>query len=252
MDQADSGRAREAGRHRARRRRAAPGRLTPRPGTAARDGPARAGRRLNRVAVCRSRADPRSCTPLRRTPGSRPPPCPPPPRCPRTPHAAPGYGGSRRPCPGWTTTQPRRCLPIEGRPAPVHTASPDTLDSARAALGPLLPVFAPGEPSVAVRPVAEDVGRRGPFGRRVGPLVRARRVRGGGPARTIGLEVAGRFTGTGHRGGTLLTARLDALRTPSGSAERAQGAPPASGRAAGSGRGEARRGASGPGRTCGT
>jgi hypothetical protein len=34
--------------------------------------------------------------------------------------------------PRWMTTQPLRCLPIEGRPAPVYTTPPDTLDSARA------------------------------------------------------------------------------------------------------------------------
>jgi hypothetical protein len=127
-------------------------------------------------------------------------------------------------CRGWATAQPHRYLLIEGTPVPGYTAPPDTLDRSRAVLGPFLAAFAPGEPSAAVRPVAEEI--RTWAG--ADPSV-AEWARGYVPAGSeavalaeavlawaaldgaVGLEAAGQFAGMGHDGGTLLTAQLDAL-----------------------------------------
>ncbi|MEU6255718.1 TetR/AcrR family transcriptional regulator [Streptomyces sp. NPDC047043] len=127
-------------------------------------------------------------------------------------------------CRDWAVAQPHRYLLIEGTPVPGYTAPPDTLDSARAVLGPFLPAFAEGEPSAAVRPVVEQMTAWAETDEAV-----AQWARGNVPAGAegvalagavfawahmhgaIGLEVSGQFTGMGHDGGTLLTAQLDLL-----------------------------------------
>lgn len=125
---------------------------------------------------------------------------------------------------GWAVAQPHRYLLIEGTPVPGYTAPPDTLDSARAVLGPFLPCFATGEPSPAVRPLvgqmaawtAQDAAvaawaRSGvPEGAEgtalAGAVLVWSQVHG-----AVGLEVSGQFGGMGHDGATLLDAQIDTL-----------------------------------------
>ncbi|MFD9002583.1 TetR/AcrR family transcriptional regulator [Streptomyces sp. NPDC059582] len=127
-------------------------------------------------------------------------------------------------CREWAVAQPHRYLLIEGTPVPGYTAPPDTLDSARAVLGPFLAAFAGAQPSAAVRPVVAQMSVWAEQDTAVGDW-----ARGGVPAGAegvalagavlvwtqlhgaIGLEVSGQFKGMGHDGGTLLTAQLDAL-----------------------------------------
>ncbi|MEV5548459.1 TetR/AcrR family transcriptional regulator [Streptomyces sp. NPDC052309] len=127
-------------------------------------------------------------------------------------------------CRTWAVAQPHRYLLIEGTPVPGYSAPPDTLDSARAVLGPFLPAFAGGEPSAAVRPVTEQM-RTWAAGDAAVAEWAARHVPAGdegvalagavlawtGLHGVIGLEVAGQFAGMGHDGATLLTAQFDAL-----------------------------------------
>lgn len=130
-------------------------------------------------------------------------------------------------CRGWAITHRHRYLLIEGTPVPGYTAPPDTLDSARAVLGPFLSAFRAGRPTAAVRPVVAQMARWGEEDEAVAAWV-AQYV----PAAqghdlgtvlagavfawthlhgVIGLETSGRFTGMGHTGDTLLTAQMDSL-----------------------------------------
>ncbi|MGW1724144.1 TetR/AcrR family transcriptional regulator [Streptomyces sp. NPDC002306] len=127
-------------------------------------------------------------------------------------------------CRKWAVAQPHRYLLIEGTPVPGYTAPPDTLDSARAVLGPFLPAFAGARPSAAVRPVvaqmsvwAEQDAAVGEWARGAVPAGDEGVALAGGVLvwaqlhGAIGLEVSGQFKGMGHDGGTLLTAQVDAL-----------------------------------------
>lgn len=127
-------------------------------------------------------------------------------------------------CRDWAAAQPHRYLLIEGTPVPGYSAPPDTLESARAVLGPFLPAFAQGAPTAAVRPVVEQMTAWASGDEAVARWARAHvpagaegtALAGGVLAWThlhgaIGLEAAGQFTGMGHDGGTLLTAQFDVL-----------------------------------------
>ncbi|WP_432148623.1 TetR/AcrR family transcriptional regulator [Streptomyces sp. bgisy029] len=50
----------------------------------------------------------------------------------------------------WAVAQPHRYVLIQGDPVPGYVAPADTLERARAVLGPLLPLFAAGNPGLAV------------------------------------------------------------------------------------------------------
>ncbi|MFF4505204.1 TetR/AcrR family transcriptional regulator [Streptomyces sp. NPDC001401] len=127
-------------------------------------------------------------------------------------------------CRGWAIAQPHRYLLIEGTPVPGYAAPPDTLDSARAVLGPFLPVFEGAAPSAAVRPVVEQMTAWAEADAAVAQWARPRAAGGSeGVALagavlawahmhgSIGLEVSGQFNGMGHDGDTLLTAQIDSL-----------------------------------------
>jgi AcrR family transcriptional regulator len=124
----------------------------------------------------------------------------------------------------WAITQPHRYLLIEGTPVPGYTAPPDTLDSARAVLGPFLPCFTAAAPSAAVRPLVDQMAAWAAKDTAVAAWARDHVPEGGeGSALAgavlawahlhgaVGLEVAGQFQGMGHDGGTLLTAQMGAL-----------------------------------------
>lgn len=125
-------------------------------------------------------------------------------------------------CRAWAVAQPHRYLLIEGTPVPGYTAPPDTLDSARAVLGPFLAVFEAAEPSAAVRPVVDQMTA---WAEADAGVARWARAAGGSAGAAlagavlawshmhgaIGLEVSGQFEGMGHDGATLLRAQIDML-----------------------------------------
>ncbi|MGP4007064.1 TetR/AcrR family transcriptional regulator [Streptomyces sp. 4N124] len=127
-------------------------------------------------------------------------------------------------CRNWAVAQPHRYLLIQGTPVPGYTAPPETLDSARAVLGPFLPAFDGAEPSSAVRPVVTQMkawaDRDTPVSEWVrlnAPAVDQGTALAGAMLAwshmhgVVGLEVSGQFDGMGHDGGTLLTAQMDSL-----------------------------------------
>ncbi|MFF3171585.1 TetR/AcrR family transcriptional regulator [Streptomyces sp. NPDC057900] len=128
----------------------------------------------------------------------------------------------------WAVGEPHRYLLIQGAPVPGYVAPADTLDRARAVLGPFLPVFAGGTPGAGVAPVvaqmaawldgdpavggwvaeyvADAAGPAGAAGALAGALLAWAQLHG-----SVGLEAAGQFEGMGHSGGTLLDAQVAML-----------------------------------------
>ncbi|WP_406483782.1 TetR/AcrR family transcriptional regulator [Streptomyces platensis] len=128
----------------------------------------------------------------------------------------------------WAVAQPHRYLLIQGTPLPGYAAPPDTLLRARAVLGPFLKVFAAGEPTAALRPVAGEMAVWVREEKGVADWVaehtgRARQDAAAATALagtvlawsqlhgTVSLEVSGQYAGMGHRAPTLLTAQMDTL-----------------------------------------
>ncbi|MGW1890826.1 TetR/AcrR family transcriptional regulator [Streptomyces sp. NPDC002004] len=124
----------------------------------------------------------------------------------------------------WAVAQPHRYLLIEGTPVPGYSAPSDTLDSARAVLGPFLPCFVAADPTPAVRPLVEQMERWAAADGAVAGWAREQVPAGEEGAAlagvvlvwsqlhgAVGLEVSGQFTGMGHDGGTLLAAQIDTL-----------------------------------------
>uniref|UniRef100_A0AAU3GL06 TetR/AcrR family transcriptional regulator n=1 Tax=Streptomyces sp. NBC_01401 TaxID=2903854 RepID=A0AAU3GL06_9ACTN len=129
----------------------------------------------------------------------------------------------------WAVAEPHRYLLIQGAPVPGYVAPNDTLDRARAVLGPFLPLFAGGSPGAGLATLVAEmeawlasdapVGawvagytpdtaldtRRAAHGLAGAVLVWAQ-LHG-----SVGLEAVGQFAGTGHRGDTLLTTQLGLL-----------------------------------------
>ncbi|MFJ3526794.1 TetR/AcrR family transcriptional regulator [Streptomyces sp. NPDC090132] len=129
----------------------------------------------------------------------------------------------------WAVGEPHRYLLIQGAPVPGYVAPADTLDRARAVLGPFLPVFASGTPGAGVAPVVAQMaawldgdpavggwvaeyaadaaaGPAGAAGALAGALLAWAQLHG-----SVGLEAAGQFEGMGHSGGTLLDAQIAML-----------------------------------------
>ncbi|MGA4838407.1 TetR/AcrR family transcriptional regulator [Streptomyces sp. G45] len=124
----------------------------------------------------------------------------------------------------WAVEHPHVYQLLAGTPSPGYQAPPETVDRARAVLGPLLAVLGQGTP----RGAALDLRAEMRFWLNSDPAVE-RWVKGWAPgvdaatalaatvtawARlhgVVSLEVQGLFTGMGHRPGTLLTAELEAL-----------------------------------------
>lgn len=127
-------------------------------------------------------------------------------------------------CREWAVAEPHRYLLIQGTPVPGYTAPADTLDSARAVLGPFLPAFAQAEPTASVRPVVAQMTEWAARDTAVAAWARTRVPAGAeGVALAgavlswthmhgaVGLEVSGQFEGMGHDGATLLTAQIGLL-----------------------------------------
>ncbi|WP_370375276.1 TetR-like C-terminal domain-containing protein [Streptomyces laculatispora] len=128
----------------------------------------------------------------------------------------------------WAVGEPHRYLLIQGSPVPGYVAPADTLDRARAVLGPFLAVFAGGAPGAGVTLVvaqmadwlasdaavggwvteyAADASDTAACARALaGALLAWAQLHG-----SVGLETAGQFTGMGHRVDTLLDAQIGML-----------------------------------------
>ncbi|MFF3949692.1 TetR-like C-terminal domain-containing protein [Streptomyces sp. NPDC001902] len=134
----------------------------------------------------------------------------------------------------WAVRRPHRYLLVQRTPVPGCTAPADTVERARAALGPFLGVFATASPTAAVLPVVEETGswaRRDAVAAWVTTHTGERAAAAPGVPLAgavlawshlhgaVGLETAGQFEGMGHSGAMLLTARIDSWRTPSGAPE---------------------------------
>jgi AcrR family transcriptional regulator len=127
----------------------------------------------------------------------------------------------------WAVRQPHRYLLIQGTPVPGYTAPADTVERARAALGPFLPVFVTASPTPAVLTVVAEMDTWARRDDAVADWVTAHageRAAGapGVPLAgavlawsqlhgAVGLETAGQFQGMGHDGATLLAAQIDSL-----------------------------------------
>lgn len=132
----------------------------------------------------------------------------------------------------WALRQPHRYLLIFGSPLPGYTAPADTVEHARAALAPLLSLFATAEAGQAVAPVVDQMTSWLARDAAVGAWVREHlddpEVAGVALAGAVaawsrlhgvvGLEVNGQFTGMGHDPRALLDAEVtllaDAYRLP--------------------------------------
>lgn len=129
----------------------------------------------------------------------------------------------------WAISEPHRYLLIQGSPVPGYVAPDDTLERARAVLGPFLPVFAKGSPGADTAAMVNRMGAWLKTDTGVGSWVAeyvpdaARDGRASAVALTgavlawaqlhgaVGLEVAGQFAGMGHDGETLLVAQSGML-----------------------------------------
>ncbi|KPC60184.1 TetR/AcrR family transcriptional regulator [Streptomyces chattanoogensis] len=128
----------------------------------------------------------------------------------------------------WAVAQPHRYLLIQGTPLPGYAAPPDTLQRARAVLGPFLKVFAAGAPAEALRPVVAEMDawvRKDdgvadwvaqhtglpPHGKAAGIALAGTVLAWSQLHGTVGLEVSGHYAGMGHRASTLLTTQINTL-----------------------------------------
>ncbi|MER6188846.1 TetR/AcrR family transcriptional regulator [Streptomyces cyaneofuscatus] len=135
----------------------------------------------------------------------------------------------------WAIAEPHRYLLIQGAPVPGYVAPADTLERARAVLGPFLPLFATGSPGPAVTATVDEMtawlaadGTVGAWVARYAPEAAGTPDTPAGEARaasalagavlawtqlhgSVSLEVAGQFAGMAHRGGTLLGAHMEML-----------------------------------------
>ncbi|MFF3125322.1 TetR/AcrR family transcriptional regulator [Streptomyces sp. NPDC057908] len=129
----------------------------------------------------------------------------------------------------WAVEEPHRYLLIQGAPVPGYVAPDDTLDRARAVLGPFLAVFADGTPGARVAAVVAEMtvwlGTDGAVGDWVAEYAPTAAGDTGKSAQalagavlawaqlhgSVGLEAAGQFVGMGHSGATLLGAQTEML-----------------------------------------
>lgn len=142
----------------------------------------------------------------------------------------------------WAVAEPHRYLLLQGAPIPGYVAPPDTLERARAVLGPFLPLFATGNPGPAVAATVDEmtawltaeesvrawVAQYAPEATRHAEAAEATGAGGAATAAaahalagavlawaqlhgSVSLEVAGQFAGMAHRGGTLLGAQMELL-----------------------------------------
>ncbi|MFD5724963.1 TetR/AcrR family transcriptional regulator [Streptomyces sp. NPDC058368] len=125
----------------------------------------------------------------------------------------------------WAVSEPHRYLLIQGSPVPGYVAPDDTLERARAALGPFLPVFAGGSPGADAASMVDRMTAWLETDTGVGSWVAEYAPDATGDVRAsavalagavlvwaqlhgaVGLEVAGQFAGMGHDGESLLAAQ---------------------------------------------
>ncbi|MFF7254034.1 TetR/AcrR family transcriptional regulator [Streptomyces microflavus] len=142
----------------------------------------------------------------------------------------------------WAVAEPHRYLLLQGAPIPGYVAPPDTLERARAVLGPFLPLFATGNPGPAVAATVDEMTAwltaeesvrawMAQYAPEATEPAEATEATGAGGAATaaaahalagavlawaqlhgsVSLEVAGQFAGMAHRGGTRLGAQMELL-----------------------------------------
>ncbi|GAA2966201.1 TetR/AcrR family transcriptional regulator [Streptomyces enissocaesilis] len=130
----------------------------------------------------------------------------------------------------WAVAQPHRYLLIQGAPLPGYVAPADTLDRARAVLGPFLRVFAGATAGASAVPVVRQMAAwaesdatvggwvaeyveypEGAEDADAGPVLAGAVLAWAQVHGAVGLEVAGQFAGMGHDGATLLAAQMDTL-----------------------------------------
>ncbi|MFC8828451.1 WHG domain-containing protein [Streptomyces sp. NPDC057137] len=124
----------------------------------------------------------------------------------------------------WAVEVPHLYQLLAGSPSPGYEAPSETVDSARAVLGPFLAVLAQGSPRSAANALEAELGAWDESTPAVAEWVRAYAPDADpGPALAgaitvwsrmhgaVSLEIQGQFSGMGHRGSTLLTSEIDAL-----------------------------------------
>ncbi|MDX2407602.1 TetR/AcrR family transcriptional regulator [Streptomyces microflavus] len=142
----------------------------------------------------------------------------------------------------WAVAEPHRYLLLQGAPVPGYVAPPNTLERARAVLGPFLPLFATANPGPAVAATVDEmtawltaeesvrawVAQYAPEASEATEPAEATEAGGAATAAaahalagavlawaqlhgSVSLEVAGQFAGMAHRGGTLLGAQMELL-----------------------------------------
>ncbi|GAA1353406.1 TetR/AcrR family transcriptional regulator [Streptomyces beijiangensis] len=129
---------------------------------------------------------------------------------------------------GWASAAPHRYLLIQGSPLPGYAAPPDTVGRARAVLGPFVKIFASGELTDAVSPLAAELTAWAAQDEGVAAWLREYADLAPDDARTgialagtmlvwsqlhgtVSLEVSGQYAGMGHRAGTMLTSQMETL-----------------------------------------
>ncbi|MCM0675641.1 TetR/AcrR family transcriptional regulator [Micromonospora phytophila] len=127
---------------------------------------------------------------------------------------------------GWAVAHPQSYLLLTGPPSPTYQAPPETVDRARAVLGPFLAALAEGRPGPGAPALRKQLARWSDTAPEVAAWVDAfapdadadagaalagavtvwARLHG-----VIGLEAVGHFAGMGFAPATLLDAEIDAL-----------------------------------------
>ncbi|MDH2426613.1 TetR/AcrR family transcriptional regulator [Sphaerisporangium sp. TRM90804] len=127
----------------------------------------------------------------------------------------------------WAVTQPHRYLLLFGSPLPGYAAPPDTVTSARAALGPFVRIFAEGKPAPAVQSLVEQMRAWAAREPQVAAWVAEHTTPTGDDTAGVALagalqawtrlhgvltlEVEGQFAGMGHDPATLMETELHTL-----------------------------------------
>ncbi|MFG3699076.1 WHG domain-containing protein [Micromonospora sp. NPDC047620] len=124
----------------------------------------------------------------------------------------------------WAVAHPQTYLLLTGPPSPTYQAPPDTVDRARAVLGPFLGVLAHGRPAPRATALRDQLTRWSADTPEVAAWVRAYAPEADAGAAlaaavtvwtrlhgVIGLEAVGHFAGMGFAPATLLRAEIDAL-----------------------------------------
>ncbi|XUZ99398.1 TetR/AcrR family transcriptional regulator [Streptomyces araujoniae] len=129
----------------------------------------------------------------------------------------------------WAVAEPHRYLLIRGDPVPGYVAPADTLERARAVLGPFLPLFAAGKPGPAVAGTVEEMaawlaadGTVGAWVARYAPDAVAPGLEAGEAGEAGTAQATGEAGTAVEAGTTRATGEADAVRgTRTGGGDRA-------------------------------